>query len=921
MPFISFRFAALLCCLCPLTLAAQSQRYYVDAQANGSPDGLTWTTAFLDLHDALALALPGDEVWVAQGTYRPSATGDRHARYQLSSGVKLYGGFAGTEMLLAERQPGPYPTILSGDVGALGDSLDNTYTLLYLAYPDTATLVDGFTLRDAVANDPAALPDEPGQAGAALYVQGTDGTAYPTIRHCRFEYNTAQSLGGAVFVNGGGSGSVAPFFEDCQFFYNRAVQNGGALCRSGASWWDRPTDFLRCHFEGNRARWGACLYVTDAERSDTLDVRQCDFYRNAASFSADVFGLANLRQAGWSVVQFQRCTIAENKSAGLLMTNTFFDAGQVDLRLDSMLFHDNQVTTQISTTASAFYFVTLGQARCSVANSTFSGEPQPDFPSYYAADYQMIAEGYANDGNIYNLTLYNLNTYQCSASFNSLSIDIQKVKARQTYLAFISPPGRININNSTFYKTYLGVPRSYSKNIQNCVFVNNYFIGESVKDSVVNVNNVIIIDLKRNFGVLNRNAFLCNADLSNMHIRNSIFSDTFYCCQSYMGLLPVPYPGLPIGLDPLMVDTAQGDFRLLPCSPAWNAGDNASVLSAGLLTDLAGGPRIVDGQVDIGAYESPALALATSASTTGACFGQPTGTVTWQLENGCPPYDYLWAKGAQTDTTVTGLAAGDYRYTITDARGRTLMSTVQVPASAPQLTLMGDTLICPATSAGSLVAIVDGTVVPPVSYHWSNGAATQSIGGLGLGPYALTVTDAAGCSDVASANVLPSGIALSLLGQVSPATALNAANGSIQVTVQTGHGPYSAHWEPTGDTTFSINGLLPGTYTLTVTDSGGCTYTYDYVVEVVSATDAPDAPQVGQVLPNPARDQATLYFGDATAWRLFSASGEAVRQVKGGGPGGVLEVDLGDLPSGVYFYAFYTKNGYPAGWRRLVIVR
>ena len=918
MPFISFRFAALLCCLCPLTLAAQSQRYYVDAQANGSPDGLTWTTAFLDLHDALALALPGDEVWVAQGTYRPSATDDRHARYQLPSGVKMYGGFAGTEMLLAERQAETYPTILSGDLGALGDSLDNTYTLLYLAYPDTATLVDGFTLRDAVANDPAALPDEPGQAGAALYVQGTDGTAYPTIRHCRFEYNTAQGLGGAVFVNGGGSGSVAPFFEDCQFFYNRSVQNGGALCRSGASWWDRPTDFLRCHFEGNRARWGACLYVTDAERSDTLDVRQCDFYRNAASFNADVFGLANLRQAGWSVVQFQRCTIAENKSAGLLMTNTFFDAGQVDLRLDSMLFHDNQVTTQISSTASAFSFFTLGQARCSITNSIFSGPPQPDFLTFYTTFYSFAIEGYTGSINEDHFLLENSRFHQCGAALYSLNLKIDRMRTTNAGISFTSPPGRINISNSTFYKSYLGLPKTHSKTIKNCVFINNYFVGDCARDSIVEIKNTIIADLKsQGLNIVSRNQFLFNANLFD--IGNCIFSHTFLYCQSVTG--PVPYPGLPIGLDPLMVDTAQGDFRLLPCSPAWNAGDNASVLSAGLLTDLAGGPRIVDGQVDIGAYESPALALATSASTTGACFGQPTGTVTWQLENGCPPYDYLWAKGAQTDTTVTGLAAGDYRYTITDARGRTLMSTVQVPASAPQLTLMGDTLICPATSAGSLVAIVDGTVVPPVSYHWSNGAATQSIGGLGLGPYALTVTDAAGCSDVASANVLPSGIALSLLGQVSPATALNAANGSIQVTVQTGHGPYSAHWEPTGDTTFSINGLLPGTYTLTVTDGGGCTYTYDYVVEVVSATDAPDAPQVGQVLPNPARDQATLYFGDATAWRLFSASGEAVRQVKGGGPGGVLEVDLGDLPSGVYFYAFYTKNGYPAGWRRLVIVR
>ncbi len=905
------RCVALLCCCSPLLLIAQ--RYYVDALANGSPDGQTWATAFHDLHAALALALPGDEVWVAQGVYHPSETGDRQARYQLPSGVKLYGGFAGTEMLLTERQPGQYPSVLSGDLGVVGDSLDNSYTLLYLPYPDTATLVDGFTLRDALADDPAVESGEPGQSGAALYVQGSNGTAYPTIRHCTFEDNTARGSGGAVYINGSGSGSVAPLFEGCQFLHNRSAQNGGGLCRAGGSWWDRPVDFLRCTFEANRARWGACLYVADAERSDTLDLRQCNFYRNAASFNADVLGLANLRQLSWSVVQFSRCDMVENKSGGLLMANSFFEAGNVDLRLDSMLLYDNQVNNPTSAIASAIYLSLFGKAKCTIANSTLSGQPQPDSSILYPSNYHINVEGYENDGKENHLNVVNSNLHQCNVTLDCFNLDIQRMQTANTSLILASRPGRTNISNSSFYKTSLAMERTLQKTIQNCVFVNNYTYNENMDDSLVEISNTIISKLRRG---INTQAFLFNA--SHFNIRNSIFSDTFYCCTSYS---LIPFPGLPIGLDPMLVDTSQGDFHPLPCSPTWNAGDNASVLNLGLLTDLAGAPRIIDGQVDIGAYESPALALAAPPATTGACFSEPTGTLQWVLEHGCPPYNYTWANGSQTGTSLTGLAAGTYQYTITDLLGRTLVSSAQVPASAPQLMLTGDTLICPAASTGKLTAAVGGAVVPPINYHWSNGATTDGLSDLSLGHYILTITDAAGCSDVASANIGLSGPVLSLSAQITPASAVGASNGSIQITVQNGHGPYAARWIPRGDTTLSINGLLPGLYTLEVTDGGSCIYTYTYEVDVINATDAPDVPPLGSVLPNPARDQVTLYFGNSAVWQLYSPAGQEVMRVEGQGIGGTLDVYLSNLSPGIYFYAFQTKNGQPLSWHRLAIVR
>jgi hypothetical protein len=73
-----------------------SRTIHVDADATGGDDGLSWADAFVDLQDALAIAIPGDEIWVAEGTYKPTTGTDLLATFQLSSGVALYGGFAGT---------------------------------------------------------------------------------------------------------------------------------------------------------------------------------------------------------------------------------------------------------------------------------------------------------------------------------------------------------------------------------------------------------------------------------------------------------------------------------------------------------------------------------------------------------------------------------------------------------------------------------------------------------------------------------------------------------------------------------------------------------------------------------------------------------------------------------------------------------
>ncbi len=91
--------------------------WYVNGQALGANDGTSWADAFMDLHDALAVAVAGDEVWIAAGTYKPDrGTGDRNMSFLIPAGVALYGGFDGWETDREQRDRVPNPTILSGDL-------------------------------------------------------------------------------------------------------------------------------------------------------------------------------------------------------------------------------------------------------------------------------------------------------------------------------------------------------------------------------------------------------------------------------------------------------------------------------------------------------------------------------------------------------------------------------------------------------------------------------------------------------------------------------------------------------------------------------------------------------------------------------------------------------------------------------------
>ena len=284
------------------------RRCHVRAGASGANDGSSWADAYTDLQAALAEAGCA-EIWVARGVYRPVVPADpaevtaaeRAVSFRQRPLTALYGGFAGSEDALDQRDPAAQPTVLSGDLagddaGAV-DGVDplvpmdasadeNSLHVLVMGGPglpiDAATVLDGFILTGGHAdgsgadgNGGALACDGRGAGnacsptlarvvfsgnyaaldGGALHADGSDGgDASPVVDQALFRGNRAGCGGGASFVNGAGTNS--PVIAHSTFVGNTASAAGGALCLRSATGGSGTPQLANVSFSGNVAGAG-----------------------------------------------------------------------------------------------------------------------------------------------------------------------------------------------------------------------------------------------------------------------------------------------------------------------------------------------------------------------------------------------------------------------------------------------------------------------------------------------------------------------------------------------------------------------------------------------------------------------------------------------------------------------------------------
>lgn len=220
---------------------------------------------------------------------------------------------------------------------------------------------------------------------------------------------------------------------------------------------------------------------------------------------------------------------------------------------------------------------------------------------------------------------------------------------------------------------------------------------------------------------------------------------------------------------------------------------------------------------------SPAISIA--AQTTRPGCGQANGALDITVTGGTAPYSYQWTNGS-TAEDQSGLPAGLYTVTVTDANGCTSKSSFVLTENN---TLHINFAVTPTACTGNGTGAIDLTVsggTAPYTYAWDNGSTTQDLTGLAAGPQHVTVTDAGGCITSTTINV-PSQ-SFQVQSQVTRPTCFGTQDGSITLTPK-GVPPYTYLWS-TGAVTSSISNLASGLYSVTVTDSTGCSQSLSFFV-------------------------------------------------------------------------------------------
>lgn len=231
-----------------------------------------------------------------------------------------------------------------------------------------------------------------------------------------------------------------------------------------------------------------------------------------------------------------------------------------------------------------------------------------------------------------------------------------------------------------------------------------------------------------------------------------------------------------------------------------------------------------------GTVEQPGELATAATSTDVSSNGAADGTATAIPMGGNGGYTFVWSNGG-TSQTISNLLPGTYCVTVTDAQGcftSACTDVAGVNCSGIDVGISDFSLDCFGDTDGTLTAQSSGTN-GTVSYQWSGTTqTTATITGLGAGTYTVTIIDESGCSSTATGIVdQPAAISLNLTS--TDESGNDAENGSATATAAGGTGTFGYLWN-TGQTTPTITGLAPGTYTVTVTDQNGCTSSESVVV-------------------------------------------------------------------------------------------
>ena len=285
------------------------------------------------------------------GTYYPTSDSDRTISFQIKDGMEVYGGFLGTETLISQRDWETNITILSGDIGILEDSSDNSYAVIFGSNTaDTTAILDGFTITKGNSNSGAGAY---GDGGGFYSYKG-----YMTIQNCYFINNRANDEGGAIhnsagylrIINCTFNNNVAKYgtqgwggaicnvnSNSSAYIYNCTFLNNYAEDRAGAIYNSRSTKIINCNFINNYCNDdGGAIYNYSAFSSSPKFVN-CIFSGNSCKYKGGAI-------YNYSHSDITNCTFYSNSSSSATSSGgaIYIDGGTQNIT--NCIFWENEVS-------------------------------------------------------------------------------------------------------------------------------------------------------------------------------------------------------------------------------------------------------------------------------------------------------------------------------------------------------------------------------------------------------------------------------------------------------------------------------------------------------------------------------------------------------------------------------------------------
>ena len=502
--YISGSLLLLLACFC--TVFQANAQIYVDVNASGNNDGSSWENAYNNLQEALD-SLPtigsGDpkpQVWIAAGTYTGiMASSPDIDAFVVEKPVDIYGGFAGTESAIEERDLDINKTVLSGDANRddlkenfVDNRDDNFIRVLYIDSTFINTVVlDGLTIS---GGHTSANPD------TAFHIR-TGGGMFAwnpvEVRNCTFEANYSPR-GGSVYLSWWTDGSV---FENCEFrnnstdarasamfvdsnwdltirnctFHDNTAARGtvyllyckntilenctfrdndgtGSFCGGLYNWNSESVNVVNCTFDNNRSMVGGAVYVDGRDLSNTaMYFDNCTFTNNEV-ISAQFQSIGGTMYSTRAITSFENCTFDNNSGDAFAGNLAFYTNSRSTVK--NSIFTNNEVVSGGAAMAAAFGF------NVAVENCTFEDnqagwgagvflQGEPDTATFSNCEFHHNTTEGLGGAAVYALGGVNTSFTECSFTSNKATeqsggaiycsedlLDAMKMNIDRCYFAF-----------------------------------------------------------------------------------------------------------------------------------------------------------------------------------------------------------------------------------------------------------------------------------------------------------------------------------------------------------------------------------------------------------------------------------------------------------------------------------------------------